>query len=95
MKVVTEYNQLKSEYDEVVHEIEELSNELTDYRAQTCEELRQVRENTEIERYHALDEQHVKWEKREVMLYVHHEEVRTSSTSVTSTGTPLMDTLAG
>ena len=91
----TEYNELKFEYDEVLNEREELRNELTDYRAryeQTCEELRRVRENAESERYRALDEERVKWERREAMLYAHIEKVRTSSTSATSTGTPLMDT---
>ena len=46
--------------------------ELTDYRAQyeqTCVELRRVKESVETDKYRALDEERIKWERREATLY--------------------------
>ena len=77
----TEYDELKSQYDYVVIEKETLSIELTDYRAryeQTCAELRRVKESAETERYRALDEERVKWERREATLYAQLERARTT-----------------
>jgi len=77
----TEYDELKSQYNDVVIERETLSMEHTDCRAryeQTCAELRRVKESAETERYHALDEERVKWERREATLYAQLERARTT-----------------
>ena len=64
-----------------------LSMELTDYWAryeQTCAELRQVKESVETDKYRALDEERIKWERREATLYAQLERARitTSGASV-------------
>ena len=66
-KSLTEYHELKSQYDDVVLERAALSMELTDYGAQyeqTCTELSQVKESVDTDKYHALDEEYIKWERR-------------------------------
>ena len=66
-KSLTEYHELKSQYDDVVLERAALSMELTNYRAQyeqTCTELSRVKESVDTDKYHALDEEYIKWERR-------------------------------
>ena len=77
----TEYDELKSHYDNVVLERETLSMELINYQAwyeQTCTELKRVKETAETEKYPALDEERVKWERREATWYAQLERARTT-----------------
>lgn len=89
-KLRVDYDELKSKYDGVVIESERLMSELNEYWAQydqTCEELKRVKGTAEIELYHALEEERIKWERREAMLYTQLEEVCVGVLSGTSIGT--------
>ena len=69
-------------YDVVELESEWLTSEFTEYRAryeQTCKELTQVRDTAEVEHHCALEEEHVKWERREATLYAQLELALTSA----------------
>ena len=73
--------------------------ELTDYQAQyeqTCVELRRVKESVEIDKYRALDEERIKWERREATLYTQLERARitASGASIGMQPPPLGTTLA-
>ena len=83
-----EYNELKSAYDVVEHESERLTSNLDEYRAryeQTREELSRLRDTAEGERHRALEEERVKWERREATLYAQLEIARTGVISGTGT----------
>ena len=89
-----ECNELKTAYDVVELKNEWLTSKSVEYRArykQTCEELKRVRDSTEAERHRALEEEHVKWERREATLYAQLELAHTSV--VSCTGTQVVDTV--
>ena len=83
-----EYNELKSAYDVVEHESERLMSNLDEYQAryeQTREELSRLRDTAEGERHRALEEERVKWERREATLYTQLEIARAGVISGTGT----------